>query len=201
MFFHKNDMKKLISKVCNGYLGLLFPLIVSIILLEKLHHLLLPLTHWVESQLHITRLVGVLGILLISIVLMLLLGYLAGWLLSSSFVKRQVERYENGILSKIPVYNLLKSLLGSQTGIRSEDNFRPGLLQEEEALTFCFVTSESEHYYTICLANGGLNGGDVRIVSKEKVNLLDMSLPEFTRLVKQFGINSAMLAERSLKKT
>ncbi len=200
MFSHKNVMKKLISKICNGYLGLLFPLIVSIILLEKLHHLLLPVTHWVESQLHITRLLGMLGILLISILLMLLLGYLAGWLLGSSFVKRQVERYENGILSKIPMYNLLKSLLGTQTGLREDDNFRPGLLQEEEALTLCYVTSESEHYYTICLANGGLNGGDVRIVLKGKVSLLDMSLPEFTRLVKQYGIHSAMLAEHRLKK-
>ncbi len=193
-------MKKLLNIICNGYLGLLFPLIVSVILLEKLHNLLLPVTHWVESQLHVTRLLGVLGFFVISILLMLLLGYLCGLLLGSPLVKRQIEKYENNVLSKIPVYNLIKTVLGSQVGVRSEDNFRPALLYEEEGFSLCYVTSESERYYAICVLSGGLSGGDVKIVLKTKIRLLNISLPEFTRLVKQYGINAAILAERHFDK-
>ncbi len=189
-------MKKIVNVIVNGYLGLLFPLIVSIILLEKLHHLLLPVTHWVESQLHISRLLGVLNVLVISILLMLLLGYLCGCLLGSAFVKRQVEKYERNVLSKIPVYNLIKSVVSSQVGTASKANFRPALLLDEEGFALCYVTSESERFYGLCLIGGGLNGGDVKIVRKEKIRLLDVSVAEFSRLIKQYGIDSAELAEK-----
>ncbi len=193
-------MKKLFNKICNGYLGLLFPLIVSFILLEKLHNLLLPVTHWVESQLHITRLLGVMGVFVISIFLMLLLGYLCGLLLGSPYVKRQMEKYESSVLSKIPMYNLIKTVFGSQTGVESQSHFHPALLYNDDGFSLCYVTSETEQHYAVCLVRGGLNGGEVKIVLKEKVRLLNISLPEFSRLIKQYGINAAVLVEKRFSK-
>lgn len=194
-------MKKILNIIISGYVGLLFPAIVSIILLEKLHHLLLPLNHWIESTFHIARFFGVFNVLLISILLLLLLGYLSGLLIRSAFIKRQIIKYEEKILSRIPVYNLIKSVLYTESGVSSDNNFRPALLMEEDMFSLCYITNESEHYYTVYVSEGGLSGGNIQIVPKNKVKILNISLPEFTRLVKQYGVNSAYLAEQVNKDT
>ncbi len=188
-------MDRFFGTVFRGYLSLLFPLIVSFILLEKLHHLLFPLTQWIESHLHISRLLGVVGVLLISIALMVLIGYLCGLLIKSVFLQKKIEKYETTVLSKIPAYNLAKSVLSSQPGVGMQPHFRPALLREEESFSLCYVTSESPNYYTVYVSEGGLSGGDIQIVPKERVKLLNISLAEFTRLVRQYGIDSAPLAE------
>ncbi len=191
-------MKKIINTIINGYMGLLFPLIMTIILLEKLHHLIYPLVETIENKLHISRILGVLGIILISAVVMILLGYLSGLLIKSSFVKKEVEKFEDKILGKIPLYNLLKSLFGTGVGSKDSNVFRPALLMDEKSFSLCYVTSESANFYTLYISEGGLSGGELRIVPKNIVRLLDINLAEFTRLVKQYGVNSAQYAEQFL---
>lgn len=190
-------MKKILNIIIGGYVGLLFPAVVSIILLQKLHHLLLPLNHWIESTFHISHLFGVFNVMVISILLLLLLGYLCGLLIRSEFVKKHIKLYEEKVLSRIPIYNLIKSVLYTESGISSDNNFRPALLKEEDILTLCYITNESEHYYTLYVSEGGLSGGNIQIVPKDKVKILNISLPEFTRLIKQYGVDSAHLAEQT----
>ncbi len=189
-------MKKFFSSVINGYLGLLFPLIVTIILLEKLHHIIYPVVQAIEDKLHITRMLGVIGIILISAVIMILMGYLCGLLIKASFVKKLISKLEDNILTKIPAYNLIKEFFDTEAGVNDMDNFRPALLIDEKSYSLCYVTNESDNFYTVYVSEGGLSGGEVRIVPKDTVKLLDIGLAEFTRLVKQYGIDSAKLAEK-----
>ncbi len=196
VILEKGVMKKILNSIVSGYVGLLFPLVVSIILLEKLHHLLLPLNHWIESTFHISRWLGVFNVMVISVLLLLLLGYLCGLLIRSTFVKKHIRLYEEKVLSRIPIYNLIKSVLYTESGMSSDNNFRPALLVEEDMYSLCYVTNESEHFYTVYVSEGGLSGGNIQIVPKGKVKILTISLPEFTRLVKQYGVDSARLAEQ-----
>ncbi len=189
-------MKKILNIVVGGYIGLIFPAVVSVILIEKLHHLMLPLNHWIEATFHISRMAGVFNVMVISVMLLLLLGYLCGLLIRSAFVKKQIKRYEEKVLSRIPIYNLVKSVLYTESGASSDNNFRPALLVEDEIYSLCYITNESEHFYTVYVSEGGLSGGNIQIVPKEKVKILQISLPEFTRLVKQYGVDSARLAEQ-----
>ncbi len=190
-------MKKFLVTIVNGYLGILFPLIMTIILLEKLHHLLSPLILFIENRLHISRILGVVGIIFISAILMILLGYLAGLLIKSPLVKKQVEKFEDTVLRKIPIYNLIKSIFGTSVGIKNTDNFLPALLSDgDESYSLCYVTNESNEFYTVYISEGGLSGGELRIVPKKLVKVLDIHLGEFTRLIKQYGVNSAYLAEK-----
>ncbi len=189
-------MKKIFSTILSGYVGLLFPLIVVFILLEKLHHIIQPVVLSIEKMLNITRILGVIGIFLISIVIMLIIGYLAGLLLKSAFVKNKIALLEENVLSKIPVYNLIKSIFGTSIGVKKSDSFRPALLGDERSYSLCYVTNEGESFYTVYVCEGGLNGGEIRIVRKEDVKLLNVHLSEFTRLIKQYGVNSTYLIER-----
>ncbi len=193
-------MKKILNTILNGYLGLLFPLIMTIILLQKLHHLIYPLVLTIENKLHISRALGALGIIFISAFIMIILGYFAGLLIKSPFIKKEVGKFEETVLSKIPMYNLIKSLFGTEIGIKGKDNFRPALLADEQSFSLCYVTSESDEYYTVYVSEGGLSGGELKIVPKNRVRLLDIGLNEFTRLIKQYGVNSAQYAESFLKK-
>ena len=188
-------MKKIFNTILNGYLSILFPLIVIIILLEKLHHYIYPLVQLIESKLHVSRLIGVFGIILTSALLMLLLGYLCGLLLKSKKVKKMMSGLEDDVLSKIPMYNLVKSVFITEANIEGEEHFRPALLVDDKSYSLCYVTNESDNFYTVYVSEGGLSGGEIRIVPKNMVKLLNIGLAEFTRLVKQYGIDSARLAE------
>ncbi len=193
-------MKKILATIVSGYMGLLFPLVMTIILLEKLHHLIYPVVEAIENKLHISRVLGVMGIILISVVFMIFLGYLSGLLIKTPFIKKEVSRFEEAILGKIPLYNLLKSVFGTQVGVEDKNVFRPALLTDEKSFSLCYVTSESENFYTLYVSEGGLSGGELKIVPKDTVRLLNIGLAEFTRLIKQYGVNSAQYAEQFLKK-
>ncbi len=190
-------MKKFLTTIFNGYLSLLFPLIVTIILLEKLHHLIRPVVDRIGEHLHITRILGVLGVILISVMIMILLGYLAGLLVKSTFVKNKITKFETAVLDKIPAYNLFKSIFGTEVGIKGSDNFLPALLSDgdSQGFSFCYVTNESPDFYTVYVCEGGLSGGELRIVPKKAVKLLDITLTEFTRLVKQYGVGSSHITK------
>ncbi len=193
-------MKRIFNTIINGYMGLLFPLIMTIILLEKLHHLISPLVMGIESKLHISRMLGVVGVILISALIMLLLGFLCGLLIKSSWVKKQIKKYEENVLEKIPIYNLLKSLFGSGTQ-KNKNDFRPALLSDGTSFSLCYVTGECNDFYTVFICDGGLGGGELRLVPNKDVRLLDMHLSEFTRLIKQYGVGSANYAEILSKAT
>ncbi len=193
-------MKKIVSIIINGYMGLLFPLIMTIILLEKLHHFISPLVIGIENKLHISKITGMFSLIIISTIIMVLLGYLAGIIIKSPFIKKQIESFEVKILSKIPIYNLIKSLLGTEIGIKGKGSFRPALLQDGSSFSLCYVTSESDSFYTVFISEGGLSGGELRIVPKNNIRFLKVGLNEFTRIIKQYGVNSAQYAEIFLDK-
>ncbi len=191
-------MKKILNTVINGYMGILFPLIMTVILLEKLHHMISPLVQRIEDKVQITRTLGVVGIIVISAVIMILLGLICGLIVKSPYVKKQIEKFEDKVLSKIPIYTLLKSIFNSELGIKGKEHFRPALLQDGDSFSLCYVTSESQDYYTIFMTDGGLGGGELRIVPKNAVRILKVGLNEFTRIIKQYGVNSAQYAEAFL---
>ncbi len=193
-------MKNIFVLVVNGFLGIVFPLVMTIILLEKLHHLLYPLIRVIEDKLHISRFIGVMNVIIISAVVMLILGYLCGLLLKSGWIKKGINRFEANVLDKIPVYSIVKSLFGTEVGIKDENNFRPAALYDGESYSLCYVTNESDSFYTVFVCEGGLGGGELQIVTKEKVTLLDLSLTEFTRMVKKYGMGSAHYIENAIKK-
>ncbi len=190
-------MKSFFGTIINGYLLLLFPLVMTIFLLEKLHHILLPLVQFIEKNLHVSRILGVFGVIIISAVLMLLLGYLCGILVKSPFIRKEIGKFEEMVLLKIPIYNLLKSVFDSGIGTRQSEKFLPALLSDgDQSYSLCYVTNQSGNFYTVYVCEGGLNGGELRIVPQKFIKVLDMKLVDFTRLVKQYGVNSACLVEQ-----
>ncbi len=189
-------MKKLFNFILDGYVRLLFPLVVCFMVIEKVLHVLNPLIHQIKDKLHIQRLVGVFDIFLISLVVLLLVGLLAGLLLKSAYVSKKIKAIESSILRKIPVYNELKSLFDkNQTKKPDPDNYLPALLKEEERYALGYITDQSENYYTIVICDTSIHGGELRVVPKESVKLLDISYFDFSQRIKMYGSNLAHFAE------
>jgi uncharacterized membrane protein len=188
-------MKKFINLVLDGYLKLLFPLLVCIILLGKLLQILNPVVHFLKDKLHITKLVGFLDVFLISLVLLLLIGLLAGLLIKSNFIQQKTKWLEDTLLRKLPFYNELKSMLHRDSNDADENNYRPALVKEGDSFSLGYVTGKSKGFYTVIICDTNLQGGELRIVPKELVKLLDISFFEFSRRIRQYGANIADFAE------
>ncbi len=194
-------MKAIIPLLLKGYAGLLLPLLVVFILLEKLAHLLHPVVQALESKLHLKSLFGVAAISIISIILMLILGVVAGWIIKAPFVRRWVEKLENNFLRRIPMYNLLKSVAVEETGESSSQKWQPALLHNEGVFSLCKIIDESEHFYTIIQGAVTLHSaGEVKVVPKNIVVKLNISILELDKYEKVHGRNYAALVEKYAEK-
>ncbi len=188
-------MKNLWNFILDGYIRLLTPILIGVIVIEKLLHLLSPLIHQIREHLHVNRWVGSLDAFLVSVIVLLLLGLLSGLLLKSKFIVQKTKSIESGILRKIPMYNELKSLLGERTKQQETENYLPALLNDGSYYALGYITDQSDNFYTIVICDTSLHGGELRIVPKDSVKLLDISFFEFARRIRSYGTNAAHFAE------
>ncbi len=188
-------MKKLIDLIFDGYVKVLFPIVVCIFLLEKLLKIIHPVTIFVREKLHTSRILGVLDAFLISTLILIILGLLAGLLVKSQFVRSKTKWFEDTLLRKIPFYNELKSLLHRDTNEADENNYHPALVKDGDFYLLGYVTGKSERFYTVVICDTNLQGGELRVVSKDLVKLLNISFFEFSRRIRQYGANVAYFAE------
>ncbi len=190
-------MKSLIQLLFKGYAGMLLPLLVVFILLEKLAHLLRPAVHTLESKLQLKSLLGVAAVSVISIALMLAMGVVAGLIMKSPLVRRWMEGFENVFLRRIPIYNLLKTMALEQTGEASSQAWQPALLHNEGVYSLCKIIDESERFYTVLQGAVTLHAtGEVKVVPKNLVVKLSMSMLEFDKYEKVHAKNYATLVEK-----
>lgn len=188
-------MKKSWDFIVDGYVRLLLPLLICIIFIEKLLHILNPLIHQIKDKLHVTKWVGVLDVFLVSIVVLLVLGLLCGLLLKLKFVQKIIKGLENSVLRKIPLYNELKSLL-TKNNVSISENYLPALIQDDDGFSLGYVTDQSAHFYTVVICDTSLHGGELKVLRKDLVKLLDISFYEFAKSIRSYGAKAAHFAEK-----
>ncbi len=188
-------MKKLLDLLFDGYVKLLFPFVVCILLIGKILQILNPVIHFTKEKLHVSAWLGFLDVFVVSAVLLLVLGLLAGLLVKSKFVQHKTKWIEDTLLRKLPFYNELKSMLHRDTNDTDENNYHPALVRDGDFYSLGYVTGKSEKFYTVIICDTNLQGGELRIVPKDLVRLLNISFFEFSRRIRQYGANVADFAE------
>ncbi len=103
--------------------GILFLLPVSalILVLAKPVALARTLAEPIGDKLPFESIVGLEAPLLLALLLIILLCFLSGLLAMTTLARKSVEKAESAILSRVPGYELLKSLSLSLVGKESDD--------------------------------------------------------------------------------
>ena len=188
------------SAIVNG-LVILIPLVLVLLAIKELIELMInvatPIANLFPENtfdyIHETEILAALLILGTTFIFGVLSKIRAGRALG-----RGVEKYS---LNKIPMYRMLKSLVGAFLNIESEESFKPALFENASGdLEPCYVIEDRGRPRVVALFPWAPTAfaGSVKLVSRESLNYLPVTLDEFSLSLTHLGVGlSELLPEHT----
>lgn len=174
-----------------GGLFVILPLLLLYLLIDEALDLIIALATPIADMFPLGTFDKIDYPVLWALLLIVFLSFLIGLLLRSSAGQRLGKWIEASILSRIPPYNVLKSLTTGFMEIRDGAAFRPAILTSpDDVRELVYVVEElSGGYMTILVPWSPTPfAGSVKIVPRDRIELLDTKLMEFTEALSHWGV-------------
>lgn len=196
-------MKKvfqLFSTTIKGGVFFLLPLVLIIVLLEKVINLLDPLSLGVQKFLDPGERYDNFPYLF-SILTLILVCFIAGWVARFGIGKRMVGLIENNVLSLFPGYQLMKSTFETKVGVEEGKSF-PVVLVPIDGQMFGFHVDTMDNGDFVVFIPGAPSAweGNVVIFPESKVTLTDYKQDVVIKIMRQLGTKANTTLIKSLKK-
>ena len=132
--------------------------------------------------------------------LLILVAALITGIVSQSSLGASMGRYlEQNILEKLPVYVPLKSLLRALLGSEQSDSFKPAFLLNDSGVAEpIYIVEDTGRPRLIVLVpwTPASFAGSLKLVPREQVYKLDLTLDEFSLSIGHYGVGlSSLLPE------
>ncbi len=136
----------------------------------------------------------------IALILIVGASFLIGLALRSEAGRRLGGWLENATLCRLPGYNALKNLTRGFAGNRQEGAFRPALLISpggERELAY-LIEDHGDGQVTVLVPwSPTAFAGSLKIVDRGRVELLDVNLGDFTKVLSHWGVGVRDLLDES----
>jgi uncharacterized membrane protein len=184
-----------LNKTIKGGIFFLVPLVLIIIIIQKIFDFLKPLANTISSKLFSGSLWGYQPVYLIAIIIIIILCFLAG-LIGASFVgKLMVKWVEDNILFLMPGYKLMKdssqSILGMETG-----KTYPVVLAPIDGWMITFLIEKLDNGEIVVFVPGSPNpwSGNIMLFKETEVRPTNLTQRQAIQVLRQTGIgmNRAM---------
>jgi uncharacterized membrane protein len=132
---------------------------------------------------------------LLSLVLVLALCFLVGMAVRTRSGRAVRERMEMMFFERLPGYGLLRSLTQRLAGDSEEHTWQPALVDIEDALVPAFIIEElDDGRFTVFVPSVPTPlAGAVYVLSRERVNLLDVPFTQAVSSISRWGAGSSDL--------
>jgi uncharacterized membrane protein len=129
---------------------------------------------------------------LLSLLVVLTLCFLVGYLLRTRWGRAARERLEVVFFGKLPGYGLIRSLTQRMAGDSSESAWMPALIELEEALVPGFVIEPlDDGRFTVFVPSVPTPlAGAVYVMNAERVHILDVPFTQAVRSISRWGSGS-----------
>jgi uncharacterized membrane protein len=128
---------------------------------------------------------------LIALILILLTALILGLLWTARPTRRAVEWLESRSLNHLPMYKIMKSLVGAMLDLEDEDSFKPACWRHDNgSLEPVFVIGEHGKDMLVVMQPWTPTpfAGSVKVVPRNQVELLPVSLDEYSLALTHFGL-------------
>ena len=128
---------------------------------------------------------------LIALVLILLTALLLGTIWSTGPTRRAAEWLESRSLDHLPMYRIMKSLVGAMLNLEDEDSFKPASWHHDDgSLEPIFVIGEHgpDMYVVMQPWTPTPFAGSVKVVPRNQVELIPVTLDEYSLALTHFGL-------------
>jgi uncharacterized membrane protein len=138
---------------------------------------------------------------LIAIALLIGLSFILGLVMMSDMGRRFGNWIERLILGKVPGYDAIKSLTKGFASSQEDSSFKPALMSSSEGVKeFVYIVEEhDDDNFTVMIPwTPTPFAGSIKIVPKDRVEPLAVSMGKLTEALSHWGIGSReILAEKS----
>ena len=128
---------------------------------------------------------------LIALVLIILVALILGLIWSAKPTRRAAEWLESRSLNHLPMYKIMKSLVGAFLNLEDEESFKPACWRHDDgSLEPVFVIGEHGQDMLVVMQPWTPTpfAGSVRVVPRTQIDLVPVSLDEYSLAITHFGL-------------
>ena len=128
---------------------------------------------------------------LIALILILLTALILGLIWSSGPTRRAAEWLESRSLDNLPMYRIMKSLVGAFLNLEDEESFKPACWHHDDgSLEPVFVIGEHGKDMLVVMQPWTPTpfAGSVRVVQRSQVEMVPVTLDEYSLALTHFGL-------------
>jgi len=128
---------------------------------------------------------------LIALVLIVLVALLLGLIWTAKPTRRAAEWLESRSLDHLPMYKIMKSLVGAFLNLEDEESFKPACWRHDDgSLEPVFVIGEHGQDMLVVMQPWTPTpfAGSVRVVPRTQIDLVPVSLDEYSLAITHFGL-------------
>ena len=186
-----------IKVTVSGGLLMLLPLVICIWALAKIINFLRKVVEPIAHHFPI-QVAGLGKETILALLILLVLSFLAGIFMHSPAAKQVKKILEENVLVFIPGYTYIKALTTDRLSAGEQSTWRPATILVDDNEVLCFITDESEHYYSLFLPSAPEpTSGTVCVRRKNNVRLLPCTVSEAIRMLKTFGAGAGNVLEKA----
>jgi uncharacterized membrane protein len=176
-----------------GGLIFLVPVAIVAVVLGKAYSIMLIVAEPLDELIPIDQVGGVAFVNLLALLAIILVCFIAGIIAKSALAKKAYRSLDN-LLMIVPGYALVKGITNSfSSGEEAAKTLIPAMVKFDECTQICFEVERSPEGNVVVFLPGAPDpwSGGVVTVSSKRVERLDMSLAEATRMIQQLGRGSS----------
>lgn len=179
-----------------GGLFVLLPLILLYLLLAEMLQLVVVLATPLADLFPEKTFDRINAPVLIALLLIVGASFIFGLALRSMTLRRFGGWFERTVLGRLPLYAAVKSLSRGLIGAKEEAAFRPALLSssdgEQEIIYVIEEHADGRATVLVPWAPAAF-AGSLKIISRERIEMLDASLGDTSRVLSQWGVGAKEL--------
>jgi len=139
---------------------------------------------------------------LIALILIVGVSFLIGVAMRSASGRRFGTWVERNTIGRLPMYIALKNIFNGFIRKKDEDAFRPALLKSSDGEELAYLVEDLGNDKVTVLVPWAPTpfAGSVKIVDRDRVELLDTDLGEFTKVLSLWGVGSGELIGKNIDK-
>lgn len=177
-----------------GGLIFLVPVAIIAVVIGKAYSIMLVVAEPLDELIPIDQIGGIAFVNVLALLSIILVCFIAGIIAKSALAKKAYRSLDN-FLMVVPGYALVKGITNSfSSGEEAAKTLIPDMVKFDECTQICFEVERSPEGNVVIFLPGAPDpwGGGVVTVSSKRVERLDMSLTEATRMIQQLGRSSSI---------
>jgi uncharacterized membrane protein len=179
--------------------GILFliPVGVIVFILAKTVNFLYDLSRPITALLPFRNVAGVGVNTLMSIILLLLICFLAGIFMRTKFAKKIIQWLEDRVLVFVPGYSYIRARSTDWFSNEKTNTWKPATIFVDDNEVICFVIDETSDYCSIFLPAAPVpSSGSICVREKKNVTFLPINVAEAVSMIRQFGKGASSSMEK-----